>query len=416
MRDSSSPDPRVTADLEAIDAALDGRAVDPERESLGHLAVLLRDERPTVASEAARRLDERFAVSLRNTRPRSRDARRRGLRAAISNARWTWWPAAAAVACVLLAAVVVLEELRGAGQLGQTSSSSERARAVTGASGADDEAGGAEAGLAAPASDADSAASRTAEPAGPGAGGIGSALPGPTLGDPTDARDRRLVERSAFLALATPPGDLADVASSIVRTTDDVGGYVASSTVGETADDRGSAGFELRVPARELPRTLAALSRLAQVTERSESTRDVTADAGRTARRVAGLRAERRGLLRALERAETARESARIRARLRLVDRRTAAARAAGRRLRNRAAFATISVNLAADSDAGTAAGDGRWTPADAVQTAIRVLEVAVGVALVAAALAVPLALAAAALAWATRLARRRRARVLDAG
>ena len=410
MPDPASSDARISGELDAIDAALDGRAVASEHRALADLAVLLRDERSTPNPDAGRRLDERIADSL--GRPAARAPgrlrpRRRGRRSSVRAVPRGWWPALAVVACLLLAAVVVLDELRagnlpGPGGVGSAGSARESLSDGGGEEAAEFEA-------AEPGAATDSAAGGLAAPGVPGP-------PGGSISDATDTRERRLVERSAFLTLTTEPDDLADVASRIVRTTDDAGGYVASSTVGENGDRRGSASFELRVPARELPRTLAALSRLAQVTERSESTRDVTADAGRASRRVAELRAERRGLLRALERAESAGEAARIRARLRVVARRTAAARVAGRRLRTRAAFATVAVELVAERDAGAVVGDGRWTPGDAVKTAVRVLEVAIGVALVAAALAVPLGLVAAAFVLGARMAaRRRRGRVLDA-
>ena len=408
MPDAPPPDPRMLGDLDAIDAVFDGRAVDAEHRPVADLAVLLRAERPTLDPQALRRLDKRFAGSLADSRrPSSVGRRWRARRSRALGSRRAWWPALAAVACVLLAAVVVLAELQRGALLDPASPGSGSAGGAAAMRGQEEAA--LQADRAAPAAEAGSAVPEAADPVGPA--GLGGAP-----GDPTDARERRLVERSAFLTLSTTPDDLADVASRIVRTTDEAGGYVASSTVGETADDRGGADFQLRIPARELPRTLAALSRLAQVTERSESTRDVTADAGRAARRLAELRAERRGLLRALERAESAGESARIRARLRVVARREAAVRAADRRLRSRAAFATISVSLVADADAGSAVADGRWTPGDAVRTAVRVLEVAVGVALVAAAMAVPLGFVAVGALLVSRLAsRRRRSRVLDA-
>lgn len=403
---TSSSDPRIPGDLDAVDAALDGRAVKSEHRALADLAVLLRDERPTPDADAARRLDERIAASLGRRGARAPDGPpRRGRRLPGAVGR-SWWPALAAAACLLLAAVVVLDELRAGTPPGQGDGSSAGAAREALSDGRGE---GAELQASEPGAAADSAAAGSVERGLP-------VPPGGSISDPTDTRERRLVERSAFLTLTTEPDDLADVASRIVRATDDAGGYVASSTVGATADDRGSASFELRVPAGELPRTLAALSRLAQVTERSESTRDITADVGATARRLAELRAERRRLLRALGRAGTDEEAARIRARLRAVARRTAAVRASGRRLRNRAAFATISVNLVADADAGAAVGDGRWTPGDAVRTAVRVLEIAVGVALVAAALAVPLAIVAVVVMLMVRVtARRRRSRVLDA-
>ena len=405
MPDSPIPETRRDAELAAIDAALAGGPVEPDERGLAELAVALRDERPALDDPAAGRLDDRFAAALGAAAGRSSaGARRRGLRP--TGRGMIWWPALAAVACVLLAAVVVLDELRGVTQPGRVASS-DGAGGGTEASDAD------EAGEAVAEQAAGSGSAAAPEPA----DALSPPVPGAGLTDPTDTRDRRLVERSAFLVLATKPGDLADVASRVVRATDDVGGYVASSTVGQSADAGGGASFALRVPARELPRTLATLSRLAQVRERNESNRDITADAGRAGRRIAELRAERRGLLRALERAESAGESARLRARLRVVARRAVGARAEIRRLRNRAAFATVAVELVADADAGGAVADGRWTPGDAVRTAIRVLEVAVGVALVAAALAIPVAVAAVAVIAIARLAaRRRRTRVLDAG
>ena len=61
------------------------------------------------------------------------------------------------------------------------------------------------------------------------------------------------------------------------------------------------------------------------------------------------------------------------------------------RRVDNRASYANVSVTLVADRSGGAAIGDdGRWTPGDAFADAVRVLEVAAGVALLVLAIALP--------------------------
>jgi hypothetical protein len=233
-------------------------------------------------------------------------------------------------------------------------------------------------------------------------------------GDPrSDSRRARRQERSATMTLAAPPRDIEDVADGIVRVTDAVGGYVASSSVASGAGAGGA--FELRIPSARLPRALADLSRLAHVRERTQATRDITAEAVSARDRLREARREREGLLRALARATTLNETQSIRARLRIVNGRIAAARAALRRVDNRAAYASLSVRLIADRRAVAGPPDGRWTPGDALRDAVRVLEVAAGIALVGLAIALPLGLLAALGLAAARVAgRRRRERALD--
>jgi hypothetical protein len=77
--------------------------------------------------------------------------------------------------------------------------------------------------------------------------------------------------------------------------------------------------------------------------------------------------------------------------------------------VRNRAAFSTVGVTLVAEHGGGAEEEDGTWTPGDAAGDALRLLEVAAGVALVALALALPLSLLALAAALAMRWMRRRR-------
>ena len=93
-------------------------------------------------------------------------------------------------------------------------------------------------------------------------------------------------------------------------------------------------------------------------------------------------------------------------------------ARASMRRVNNRAAFSTVAVTLIGDRNAEPPAteDDSGWTPGDAARDALRVLEVAAGVALIALAIALPLALIALFAGLLLRFGRRRgREHALDA-
>jgi hypothetical protein len=238
----------------------------------------------------------------------------------------------------------------------------------------------------------------------------------PGGGDPSsDSRRARRVERTAELILAARPRRVEAVADGVVRVTDASGGYVARSSV--SGGDAAGASFALRIPTNRLQRTLAQLSRLAHVRARTQATNDITAESVSARGRLREASREREGLLRALARAVTLNETDSIKARLRIVNRRIGVARAAVRRVDNRARFANVDVTLIADRNAagGGSEDDGSWTPGDALDDAVRVLEVAAGVALIALALAVPLGLLAALGVAAGRVAgRRRRERALD--
>jgi hypothetical protein len=221
------------------------------------------------------------------------------------------------------------------------------------------------------------------------------------------------VERSAELILAAPPRGIDRAASEILRITDDLGGYVASSTVSSGSNGQ----FELRVPESRLQTALSRLSRVAKVRERTQSALDITGAVVSARERLNDARTERRSLLRQLARATTPNQTASIRARLRLVSGQIAADKRELARVRTRATRSTISVTLVADRRHATAAaGHDDWTPGDALDLAARILAVTAGGLLVAAAVLVPLGLLALLARVAARqAARRRRERALDA-
>ena len=234
--------------------------------------------------------------------------------------------------------------------------------------------------------------------------------PAPGQGAPgSDGRERRSVERSASLTLAARPRDIDAVSAQIQDVTRQQGGFVVSSTVNSSSGG-GDGTFELRIPTRNLDAAIAALSRLGKVRERAQRSQDITAAAVSARSRLKDARTERKSLLRQLGEAVTLTETQSIRARLGLVSREIEQARAEVRRVHNRAAFSTVAVTLVADASAVLPADeDDNWTPGDAAQDALRLLEVAAGVALIALAVALPLALLAAPAAVAARWTRRRR-------
>jgi hypothetical protein len=237
-------------------------------------------------------------------------------------------------------------------------------------------------------------------------------LPTPS-NPPADVRGHRSVERSAELVLATPPRDIDRAAAEIMRVTDDLGGYVVSSSVSSNS----SGQFELRVPERRLQTALSRLSRVAKVRQRTQNAQDITGAVVSVRARLKDARTERSSLLRQLAKATTTNQTASIRARLRLVSGEIAGYKRDLSRVKTRASRSTIAVTLLADRKAAAAGdGGGGWTPSDALDDARRILEVTAGVLLVAFALLLPLGLVGL-LVWlaARQAAQRRRERALDA-
>ena len=193
------------------------------------------------------------------------------------------------------------------------------------------------------------------------------------------SRSPRRPTRSRTSPTASPPATTA------------AGGYVADSQV-TTGSAPGLGGPAPARPVGRLAGLLARLRDLAPVASLTQAADDITGATGVAAERLADARAERRALLRALGRATTEREIATLRERLRLNRSRLAAAKGALEALRRRARLATVDVAVHAGRDRG--GGAATWTPRDALGDALRVLEVAAGVALVGAAALVPLAAA----------------------
>lgn len=371
----------VQRDLDAMDAAIAGRAPDGD---LATLALAVRDQRPRPDAGVTARLDEHVERGLAAS-------------AAPPRARRLLAPALGVAGALLLTLVAGVAVLGGHDQ-GGGQVALERPTTTTTTT--------APATGAAP-SDA-ARAEREVAPGVTAAPPVGAPSPTPT---PTPTAPGRSVERGAQLSLATAPGRLDDVAGDVVRTVDALRGYVVSSSV-ESRAAAGSATFDLRVPSAQLQPALARLSKLATVRSRSETSLDVTGQVDAARERLDALRAERRGVLRQLAAATTPAETAAARGRLRIVDARITRAEAQRAALRRRTAYSAIALEVATERPrAGGTAGGGDWTPRDALGDALRVLSVAFGVALVAFAALLPAALLAAAGfgMWRVVTARRRR-------
>jgi hypothetical protein len=365
-------DPAVTAELEALEAALAGHpAAEPE------LAALVRDvraEAPAMAPDFRARLDRRVERGFERALPRRR----------LPSLR-PWVPALGVAGCVLAALVAVVLSAGG----GSNDSSG------SGSGG-----GGTAAPLAAQEQSSDSAKS------GSGASGTASspALAAPAPAAP--ARQRR-VERSTRLELTAT--DVQAASDGVVRATQATGGFVQSSQV-STGDGRSTASFVLRVPTSRLDDALRRLSRLGHVRSLQQSADDITNVYNGASTRLAEARAERRGLLRALAKATTAAQITSLRARI--ADNRRALQRDQREldAVRNRANYATIGLELTGVARKhATVPSGGPWTPGDAAHDAVRVLEVSAGVALIVLAVLLPLTLVGAAGGFAAVALRRRR-------
>ena len=351
-----------TLELEAVDAALAGRYVAPEHAELAELALLLRDERPEAEPAWANRLDRRVETGF----------------PAPPRRRFVWLRKAApaiAIAVCLLPVVLVAALIEPGGD--------------------DEGAGGGE--MIGAAGDG---GGQSAESAG---GGEQSLQPD------TRRSGGREQERSASLILAAPRREIDEVAGQVADVTAQLGGFVARSSVSST--DGGS--LLLRVPSDQLDAAIERLSKLGRVRDLSRSSVDITASVVSARERLRDARTEREALLEQLAEADTVNETESIRERLDIVSGEIASARRRLRRVNDRASFADVSVAVVPRG--GGEDGGGAWTPGDALDDALRVLEVAAGVLVVAAAVLLPLALIWL-LAWLARrgVSRRRRERALD--
>lgn len=372
-----------------IDTALaagSATALDPEERKLQELVVALRDDAPAPDPGFELRMNARVAAGF--------PASRRRLRMPAFAARRPR-TAALGVAASLLAALVVAVSLSGNG----TST-----RGGSPASG-----GGPELQAQRAPSTAQGGSAAPSTAGGATSNSVIAPVPPPPGGGFVGGHNRK-VERSAALTLETTQDKLSDVGDQVIAVTDRYRGFVLSSSVTNAGAGNSGGSFDLRIPVRSLRPALRDLSGLADVKSRTENANDVTASFVSARTRLQELKAERRGLLRRLESAPTDRAASAIRARLRIVNAQIDAQTQVMNQLRRRTSYAAVAVTLqttqgnAGGGGIGSGARDLRDSLVDAANLSLRVLGVALPLALLG-------ALLWAGSAWFTR---RRRESVLD--
>jgi len=235
-------------------------------------------------------------------------------------------------------------------------------------------------------------------------------LPAPERNLAPGRRDRD-VERSASLTLAAPTDEVPEVADRVIEVTDRHRGIVLSSDVSSDARGDARANFDLRIPVSRLRDALRDLSKLASVRARTDAGRDVTGSVVSAEDRLSDLREERRALLRRLASADAPGMRAALRERLRQTRSMIAQVRGELSAIRERTAFATVSVTVEGDPD-GAGSSDGGL--GGALEDAVDVLESIAGGLLIGLAIASPLILLGLGSIVASRIRRRRRDRALE--
>jgi uncharacterized protein DUF4349 len=381
MRSTNGPvqDPKVNAELAAIDAALAERPVDAEFAETAELARALRAERPRPSADFLERLDAMALYGFARAGDRAEAKRSRGPKLRLGGLARRRVPLAFGTAASLL---IVVTAVISSGVL-------------SGSDGTKSRPGRPEVSMPQAGAERKSTTPAPAQDAAGGESASGLAAPSSPL--PSVARERK-VERDAQLTLATARDEIERTADRVIEVTDRYRGFVVRSAVSGGDDGRAGATLELRVPSARLQPALRDLSALAHVRSRTQTSQDITARFVSARGRLNEALTERRALLRQLARATTPNETASIRARLRIANRQIAAARANLRSLRNRVGFSSIAVEVQADPNASVKHGEG-WTPGDAVDDALGILATALGVLIIAVAIVVPL-VAFVALSW----------------
>lgn len=373
-------DPQVSAELDAIDAALAGDPIDPEHAEPAELALLLVQERPEPSDVFVRNLDERLAAGGPARAPRRR-----------------WWPTVAASAAGLAAAAAAVVVV-AAGGSGSSSFSSSTASPVTRAPAAASSATPRAQGVA-PNSGVPGAASSNGSPATP-------VIP-PSPG-------RKLVQ-SAQLSLTTQPARIDQVAGEVLRVVQAENGIVDSSSITQTGGTDGNAQLALSVPGAALGETMGRLSQLpyARVASRTDNAQDITDQWTAATHRLADDRALRTALLKQLANASSPQQIASLKAQINDAEASIASDQATVNRLSKQINYSSIEVTIGAGQS--PIAPGGGFTIGRAAHDAGRVLTVAAGVMLIVAAALVPAALIVALWWWiASLLRRRRREQALD--
>jgi hypothetical protein len=383
-------DARAQAELDAIDAALRGEALDGQHAQLAALTSSLRATRPRPRAAFVGGLDARAAHGF------SRDRRFARLRPS-AIMRHPGFALAAVIAAIAIAAPFTMS-----GRGGGSSSSP----ATSGAPPHP----GAEAASPSPKAPASSAAGVSAgaenatRPSSPSAGAHAASAP-----------TTRQVEQTASLDVGVEPTSIQSTAQRVFTLASAFHGYVQQSNVSSANGEQGGASFELRLPSSNLTAAMAALAHLGHVRSENETSNDVTEEHASLERALGDARAERASLLTQLSHASNPESAEALKARLNAVEARIAQLAGSLRALDARADFTNIAFSLTPERQGGAAAGD--LTPGGALHDAGQILNAGLAVLVLVVAVLLPLGVIAGAALIGLGGARRRvREQALDAG
>ena len=392
LRENDPLDRQVERELEAIDAALRGDAVDHDLADLAELSTDLSGLRSTPEQPFAAELDARAAAGFGSGgRRETASAIVAGWRRfrSVPLSRQLMPVGAAALGTIVIATAVVAgrggstdESIRAASQplsapastVGAGTDSVDSAPAPTRAS----------AQRTGTQEDSVSAAPFTDQAR------AKSAPTGPFASD----QNQRAIERDAQLTLGTDPEGVQGVSDDVLGIVGRYEGIVLNSSVSDGPAGDAGAQFELLIPSQRLGDALADLSGVAEVRSREENTKDITAPTVTTQEHLRDARAEVEGLLKQLANADTDEERRSAEGQLAFQRQRIAALRSTLSSLERRANLSHVSLDVVTgDASSFGATDDGRWTVGDALADAGHILGTAAAVTLIGLAILAPFAL-----------------------
>ncbi len=423
-QDHGSINPDQQRELDAFEAAFDGRPVDAEFSEMAELATALKGSAPKAdpgfAAELDHRVHEHFPAEWTAETPDRRPFGDR-LRARFSGrGRSLMLPVTAGLAGVLIVGTVVATGLdRNGSDSGSVPSftSMQATNDSTGGGSASSDSADSSASAVVPMNGAAGSAVAP-EIAAPGGASLDAVIPNSkdsSTGKYAYGANQRAVAHKTDIVLGTTPENVQDVSNEISSVVDDHDGIVLDSNVSDGPEGIAGASFRLLIPTNELDSAVGDLSAVADLRSRSQEATDITAPTLTVEDRLQTSRAKVKSLVNELAATTTEEDRLAVEAELSAERDRVANLTTKLNRLERRASLTPVRVDVQTGEDFSSRSDDGSWGPADAIDDIGGHLGTAAGVALIGLAIAVPIALIALLIALVNRLwVRTARRRVLD--
>ena len=424
-QDHGSINPAQQRELDAFEAAFNGRPVDAEFSEMAELATALKGSAPEAdpgfAAELDQRVHDHFPTEWMADKPDRRPLGDR-LRARFSGrGRSLMLPVTAGLAGVLIVGTVVATGLNqndsGNGPDRTVSSTSTVDSGASGSGTLDSSASDSSASAVVPNSGAaeSAAAPREASPGGAGPDAVILSNSDQSTGKFAYGANQRAVAHKTDIVLGTTPENVQDVSNEISSVVDDHDGIVLDSNVSDGPEGIAGASFRLLIPTSELESAVGDLSAVADLRSRSQEATDITAPTLTVEDKLQTSRAKVKSLVNELAATTTEEDRLAVEAELSAERDRVANLTTKLNRLERRASLTPVRVDVQTGEGFSSQSDDGSWGPADAIDDIGGHLGTAAGVALIGLAIAIPIALIALLIAMVKRLwVRRARRRVMD--